>query len=223
MPFHLISCKSLNKLRAEGHYRLLNRSSKFSFFLLLLIVVPVAFNLNGLLGLWLKEVPDYTAQFCLILLMAYLVDAIGAPLSISVIAHGSIKGMQIWSSFFLLAGLIASFIFLRKGAEPWIVAIITFVVHVGFLLTYLYYARKLCSVRLRAYFCKVILPAFIVTVVAITIPLLLTKMNMIGWQILIPCGVSLIWVALVIFLLGLSKEERRYVLGFFVKKGNTKQ
>lgn len=202
----------------EEHYRLLNRSSKFSFFFLLLIVVPVAFNLNGLLGLWLKEVPDYTTQFCLILLMAYLVDAIGSPLSISVIAHGNIKGMQIWSSIFLLAGLIASFLFLRKGAEPWIVAIISFVVHVGFFLSYLYYARKLCSVSLRVYICKVILPAFIVTVVAITIPLLLTRMNMIGWQILIPCGVSLIWVALVILLLGLSKEERRYVLGFLLRK-----
>ncbi len=100
----------------DEHYRLLNRSAKFSYYLLLLIVVPVAFNLNGLLGLWLKEVPEYTSQFCLILLMAYLVDAIGAPLGISVTAQGNIKGMQIWSSVFLLLGLVASFIFLRNVA-----------------------------------------------------------------------------------------------------------
>ena len=63
----------------EEHFRLMDRASKFSFYLLLLIVVPVVFNLHNLLGLWLEEVPNYTEQFCFIILLAYLVDAIGAP------------------------------------------------------------------------------------------------------------------------------------------------
>ena len=194
------------------HYRLLYRSSKYSFYLLLLIVVPVAFNLQELLGLWLKEVPEYTFQFCLILLMVYLVDSIGAPLAVSVTAQGNIKGMQIWSSVLLLAGLSASFIFLRCGAEPWIVAVISFAVHLGFFLTYMYYAKKLCKVNLRIFFYKVIIPVFRVALVSVIVPILLTRIDMKSWMVLLSCFMCLIWVAAAVYLVGLTADERSYVM-----------
>lgn len=198
----------------DEHYRLLNRSAKFSYYLLLLIVVPVTFNLNGLLGLWLKEAPGYTSQFCLILLLAYLVDAIGAPLGISVTAHGNIKGMQVWSSILLLAGLVASFVFLRKGAEPWIVAVITFFVHVGFCLVYLFYARKLCHVRLRAFSRQVIVPVVSVTILSVVLPFFIGGYREDGfWIVLAKCFVDLAWVSLAIFALGLTQNDRYYIQG----------
>ena len=196
----------------DEHYRLLYRSAKFSYYLLLLIVVPVAFNLNDLLGLWLKEVPEYTLQFCLILLMAYLVDAIGAPLATSVNAQGNIKGMQIWSSVLLLAGLVASFVFLRKGAKPWILAIITFAVHVGFMLVYIYYAHKLCYVKMRSFFRQVILPIAGASALSLVIPVVIRSLGNSGfWLVIGKCAADLAWVAVAVFLLGLAKEEKEYV------------
>ena len=196
----------------EEHYRLMERASKFSFYLLLLIVVPVAFNLQGLLGLWLKEVPNYTTQFCLIILMAYLVDAIGAPLAMSVNAQGNIRGMQIWSSILLLTGLIASFLFLRKGAEPWIVAVITFFVHFGFLLTYIYFAHKLCQVSIRAFLRKVVLPIGAVSLLSCVAPFAVRTIGNDGfWFVLLKCLIDFTWVALVTMVVGLTKEERSYL------------
>ena len=208
----------------EEHYRLMDRASKFSFFLLLLIVVPITFNLQGLLGLWLKEVPNYTAQFCLIILMAYLVDAIGAPLSVSVNAQGNIKGMQIWSSILLLAGLVVGFLFLRKGAEPWIVSVITFAVHFGFLLTYMYYARKLCHVSLRAFFGKVVLPIVLVALLSCVVPFSIRNMGSESfWFIMLKCVVDLVWVGLIVMFVGLTKEERKYLLTTVLGKLNSKK
>lgn len=196
----------------DEHYRLLYRSAKFSYYLLLLIVVPVAFNLQGLLGLWLKEVPDYTLQFCLILLMAYLVDAIGAPLGTSVNAQGNIKGMQLWSSVLLLAGLVASFFFLRRGAEPWAVAVITFCVHVGFMLVYMYYARKLCFVRLRTFFRCVVLPVVATSALSLLVPFAILRIGNDGfWLVLGKSAADLVWVAAAVYALGLAKDERGYV------------
>lgn len=198
----------------DEHYRLLNRSSKFSYYLLLLIVVPVAFNLNGLLGLWLKEVPGYTSQFCLILLMAYLVDAIGAPLGISVTAHGNIKGMQVWSSIFILAGLVASIVFLRNGAEPWIVAVITFFVHVGFFSVYSFYARKLCHVKLWAFLQQVVVPIVSATILSVVFPFFIREYGKDGlWIVLAKCLVDFVWVSLAIFALGLTQSDRYYIKG----------
>lgn len=201
------------------HYRLLYRSSKFSYYLLLLIVVPVAFNLQALLGLWLKEVPNYTLEFCLFLLMAYLVDAIDAPLATSVSAQGSIKGMQIWSSVLLIAGLVASFILLCRGAQPWIVAIVTFAVHVGFMFVYMYYARKFCFVRLRTFFLKVITPLVIVSLISLTIPALIRGYSReYFWSIMAECVLDLVWVAVTVFLFGLTREERQKALSFIKKR-----
>ena len=86
------------------HYKLLFRSAKLSYYLLFMIVLPVSFNLEGLLGLWLKEVPQYTRHFCLFVLCAYLVDSLGAPLAVSVNANGRIRGMQVCSALLLLLG-----------------------------------------------------------------------------------------------------------------------
>lgn len=196
----------------DEHYRLMERASKFSFYLLLLIVVPVIFNLQSLLGLWLEEVPNYTAQFCFIILMAYLVDAIGAPLSISVNAQGNIKGMQICSSALLLTGLLASYLFLRQGAEPWIVAVITFVVHVGFLLTYMYYARKICHVSLRGFLRRVVLPIGSVAILSCVVPYLLQNSSSNGFGIvMLKCVVDFAWVSLMTMTVGLTKAEREYL------------
>lgn len=203
----------------DEHYRLIDRASKFSFYLLLLIVVPIIFNLDSLLGLWLKEVPDYTSQFCFIILMAYLVDAIGAPLAISVNAQGNIKGMQIWSSLLLVAGLIASFLFLRKGAEPWIVAVITFVVHFGFLLTYMYYARKHCEVSLGAFFKKVVLPVVAVALLSCVVPFAIRNFGSDGfWFVMMKCVVDLAWGVLIVITIGLNRDERSYLTSTLLGK-----
>lgn len=211
--FQIAFCPQLVQTYAAGemdeHYRLLYRSSKFSYYLLLLIVVPVAFNLQSLLGLWLKEVPEYTSEFCLFMLMAYLVDAIGAPLGTSVNAQGNIKGMQMWSSVLLLAGLVAGFFFLRSGAEPWIVAIITFAVHVGFMLVYVYYARKQCYVSIRTFFSRVIIPIAVVSTVSLIVPTLIRgigERSFLG--VIAKFVVDLVWVAIAVFLLGLTRVEQ---------------
>lgn len=197
----------------EEHYRLLNRSSKFSYFLLLLLVVPVTFNINALLGVWLKEVPEYTAQFCFIVLMAYLVDAVGAPLATSVTAQGNIKGMQVWSSVLLLIGIFTGFIFLRKGAEPWIVAVITFFVHVGFFFVYFFYARKLCHVKIKAFSHQVVVPIVLATALSVILPFAIREYGDDSfWFVMAKCLVDLIWVSLAIMVMGLNKNERCYVI-----------
>lgn len=202
----------------DAHYRLVSRSAKMSYFLMLLIVVPVAFNLDGLLGLWLKEVPQYTKEFCFIILLAYLVDALGAPLAISVNANGNIKGMQVWTAILLLLGLVPSFIFLRSGASPYVVAIITFFVHFGFWCVYMYYARKLCHIGLREYAKQVVLPVVLVTLGAVVIPFLLTFVSVSRWMVLLVCVADLIWVGAVILLVGLRKEEKAYLKEIVLSK-----
>lgn len=204
----------------EAHYKLINRSAKMSYYLLLLIVVPLAFNMEELIGFWLEEVPKYTKELSLCVLFAYLIDALGAPLSASVSAHGTIKGIKISSAVFSLLGMVASFLFLRQGFAPYIVTIITIFVHFGFWCSYMYYARKLCGVSLRLYAKEVILPVIVVSFLALIIPLLLSFVDVSKGMVLVICIADAIWVGGISYFLGLNKDEKKYMMELLFSRFN---
>ena len=204
----------------DEHYRLISRSAKISYYMLLLIVVPVSFNLDNLLGLWLKEVPQYTQEFCLFVLLAYLVDALGAPLGVSVSANGNIRGTQVVSSILLTSGLFVGFLFLRNGAFPHIIAIIIFAVHFSLWVCYMYYARKYCQVSLLSYFNEVVMPVVLVTGACLLLPFGLTFVQEEKWMILLLCLADLLWVGMAIYIFGLTKAEKEFVLSYIRKKFN---
>ena len=206
----------------DEHYKLVNRSAKMSFFLLLLIVVPVVFNIDGLLSLWLKEVPQYTNGFCFIMLMAYLVDALRGPLETSITANGNIKGIQIWSAALLVLGLLIGYFFLRSGAFPFIVAIITFLVHFAFWCVFMYYAWKLCHVSIGDYVKQVVWPVLKVVVLSVVVPLLLSKLSVSGWMVLLVCMCDLIWVSFVVFFVGFRKDERAFLFRVLQSRINSR-
>lgn len=82
---------------------LIYKSAKFSFFGMLLIVLPVLLQTEFLLYLWLKEIPNYTIEFIQLALIYSLIETIANPLMSAAQASGKIKWYQI---------IIGSFIFL---------------------------------------------------------------------------------------------------------------
>ena len=64
--------------------KLVLRSSRFSFFLLLFIALPLMLEMPTVLELWLVNVPPYTVMFTRLLLCVTLVDAVANPMMIGV-------------------------------------------------------------------------------------------------------------------------------------------
>ena len=152
------------------------------------------------------------------MLLAYLVDALGAPLSVSVFANGNIKYFQIVVAMLSVLGLIAGFLCLKAGALPYVISIIIFFVHSGFFIADLYFARKYCKVSLRGFIRKTVLPTILVTMVSTAIPIALSFVNVGKWEVLMVVAADLIWVAIIVLLLGLEKEERNYLMKSVMSK-----
>lgn len=201
----------------ENHYSLLYRSSKFSFYLLLVLVVPIIFNLDALLGAWLVEVPLYTKEFCVFVLLAYLADALASPLGTSIAANGNIRGLQISIAVVFVIQLFASFFALRAGWPPYIVSVFILVSHTIHYIFYVYFCMKLCNLRLREYFKQVILPLIPMCILAPTLPFYLQRYSSNIWLALGLCVVDVLWVLLFVWLLGMTKDERRYIKDVIVK------
>lgn len=193
----------------ESHYQLIYRASKFSFLLLSIIVFPLIFNLESLLPLWLVEVPPFTKEFCIYILLAYLFDSVSAPLSMSIFAQGNIKSISIWSAVLYFLGLLLSYAGFKIFDLPYITAIICMMVHALILICYMHYAQNLCGVSILNFTKKVLIPIIVVMPFFIASTWGISQFMDNVWLEVPLCVVVAVFVA---FTIGMTKSERRYIL-----------
>ncbi len=116
------------KSYALGDYEyfkiLVYRISKYSYFLMLIIVFPIIFNIDLILELWLKNPPKHTAIFAILTSVYCLVDSLTGPLWAAMQAGGKIKRFQMVTGICLLLNLPVSYLFLMYGYAPSVVLII---------------------------------------------------------------------------------------------------
>lgn len=95
--------KNFSKGNSDSFLNLVYKSAKFSFFGMLVIVLPVLLQTKFILELWLKVTPSYTIEFIQLALVYSLIETLANPLMSAAQASGKIKWYQI---------IIGSFIFL---------------------------------------------------------------------------------------------------------------
>lgn len=75
----------------EYSFSLVYKSCKYSGLLILLFLIPVLFEADVLLDLWLEEVPAWTSIFTRLSLIGVLLDLLCSPLSTLILATGEIR------------------------------------------------------------------------------------------------------------------------------------
>lgn len=145
---------------------------KFSYFLLLIISLPICLNIDYILTLWLKEVPLYSNYFiCLILIDSLMGILFGVPMMTSLSATGNIKKYQIVVSSIIIMILPVSYIALSiidNVMLPFYI-IILFTILSG--IARFYFCIKQIGFNLKKYIRQVLLPTFIVSLISIPISL----------------------------------------------------
>ena len=151
---------------------LVNQTSKFSYFMVFALTLPILLNMQGILSIWLKDVPDYTATFCSITLLYYLVESLSGPLWTTTWATGNIRNYQITVSLIRILTLPATWLLLKYGMEPFWVLVIWVLLNGICYIYRLLYANKHNGIPLRPYFKEVVLPVVSVTALSVPLPLL---------------------------------------------------
>lgn len=121
------------------------KGTKFGFLLLLLVIVPVYFKIDVLLGLWLgnSNVNESMIYFTKLILIYTLVNSFESPITYSVRATGKIKNYQIYVGVFTLLTLPLSYIFFKLGYSAEISVIIMTVIYFAVMFVRLYILKKL--------------------------------------------------------------------------------
>lgn len=210
----------ITKNYATGHltqmHNLMFRSARFSFFLLFFLTLPVLLETEYLLTLWLKTVPTDAVVFTRWMIGISLIYTIANPCVIANQATGKVKVYQAVVGGILLMILPISYIVLKLGAPAYSVFIVHFCVESVAQVARMYMLRKLIDLPMKAYFRHIYLPVILVVAISCILPVYINSQLPEGLnRFLIVGAISVLSVGVTVFLIGLTKDERR----FFYNKG----
>lgn len=193
-------------------HQLIYRGSKYSFFLLFFLSLPVLLQTETLLRWWLKIVPDFAVLFCQLVLIDTLITCISGPLMTAAQATGKIKLYQALVGGLLLLNLPLSYIFLKLGYEPQITFFIAIGLSILALFARLVMLRTLMSFSARIFIKKVVFKVFIVTILSVLVPLFVIPfLENETTKFLVITSLSFLSVMTMIYLTGLEKDERIFI------------
>lgn len=191
----------------RGMHSLMRKSAKFSYFLILFFAIPLLFGMDWVLGLWLKDVPEYAPVFARLLLILVLSDSLSNPLITAQLATGDIKRYQLIVGGILLLNIPVSYVLLKSGlGVEWVVGVAIVLSQVS-MFARLALLRGMISLDMKSWLKDVWFCALMVTVYA-CVPTLLP--GVFGWH-LHPAAliaVSLCSVAIAAWIRGCCKDER---------------
>lgn len=193
-------------------------STRFSYFLLLFLGLPIFFEVDFVLSLWLKEVPEYTALFVRLVIINALLDSFNGPMTAATLATGKIIHYQIVTSFFMLLNMPISYICLKYGYSPDVTMVISIIISFVLVFVRMILLRKLIYFKYRTYFSEVLMPIFRTSVVAFFLSYVFRKI-LFDYavvpilMIMAGCTCSL----LAIIFGGLKNSERNRILNLLMK------
>lgn len=211
------------KSYAAGDYKylvdLIFRTSKLSFLLMYVIAVPFLLCSGDVLGLWLKVVPEYTGIFCLCIILAEMINAMAAPLWMTVFAIGNIKNYQIVISIICLTVIPVSWGVMSFGFEPYWILVYKIIVSIIIMVYRLHYLSKKICFPLGRYY-REIVTKFLLLIPILTIPELLIISNYFsGWIKIVVVSFSAIAILIPLtYYIGFDKREREAIKDIVAQK-----
>ncbi|WP_066627073.1 MATE family efflux transporter [Labilibacter marinus] len=217
--FQMAASPQLTKYYASNDYeglkKLYYQSSRLSYYLLLIISVPVIIEVELLLTIWLKNVPEYTILFTRLILVNRLIDCLTGTTNSVVQATGNIKYYQIISGVIMLLNLPVSFMFLSVGYPPESTLVVSISISIVLLLVRLYITQRIIGLNFKDYLYGIVFKNLLITLIAVVIPVILyTQMDVGYTRFLLTTASSIVSTVFVIYAIGLLDKEKNLIISF---------
>jgi O-antigen/teichoic acid export membrane protein len=189
-----------------------NRASKFSTLMVLLFVVPILFDTDYLLKLWLKTPPDYAAPFCRIILLAFLLDKITIGYEIAINAIGNVSVLFGVTGLLRIITLPLGYLFVLGGQNPVFCVAAILIMNAAITLFRVYWAGKVLDEPFQDWFMNVAIKCVVASIAAsllALVPFLLMEPSFIRLVLITLMSTS--GMALVGWKFSLNDREREYI------------
>lgn len=157
----------------KAMYNLMYTTSKLSFLLMLILSLPVIFEMDYILSLWLgNNVPQYTSDFAILILITELLQTFEFSQLAVFHAIGRIKTGSIIGGLIIMLTLPVSYFFLKKGYPPHCVFVLITFFNILNNIVDLYLIHKYVPFRLSDLLNFVYKPCLIISIMAVIPPIL---------------------------------------------------
>lgn len=135
-----------------GCLRLSFFTSKISFFLSCIVAIPLILEIQNVLKFWLKEVPDSTDIYCVLILLTFVIMQLYPGLTRAIQATGKIKSYQIMTSILLLLPLPVGYLLFKIGYSDRAILYSMIVSQILQLYFVVYYSYKILRLDIKKFF-----------------------------------------------------------------------
>lgn len=207
----------------EAMYKLVSRGAKLSYLLLLALSLPIVIEASLVLGIWLKNVPDYTIIFLRLAIVTALLNTLSNPLIVSMHASGAVRDYQIvvgGLSLITLPVVYGGFKYFHL--EPYYAMVIAFAVEFLCHIARLYMLVRSIQFPMWKFLKEVTVRVYVVTFFAFIFPMLTYEaIDVVIIRFFAVCVVSVFSTVILGYYLGFDKAERgklRYKTMNLIKK-----
>ena len=205
--------KSYANGNKEYMFNLIFKGARLSYYILLLLGLPVFLNTNYILTIWLKIVPDHSVLFVQLSLAFAMSECISIPLRTAMLATGKIRNYQIVVGGLQMMNLPVAFIFLYFGAIPESTIMVAIAISQCCLAARLYMLWGMIGLNVREYLRKVYFNVLLVSSFSAIIPMIYNHfINRDSFMSLsLSIIVTVVSTILVELFIGCDKSERIFV------------
>lgn len=150
--------KSYGACDLENYKQLMVNGSMFSVCLLMIISLPLMLERDFVLSIWLKEVPEFTSTFVLLIFFLTISDAFSNTFTTGLLATGKIKKLMLFvaGSRFMIFPI--SYIVLYLTHLPTLTVCVSIVISQICLFLHMFLLKEYIPIKPFTYYVKNVLP-----------------------------------------------------------------
>lgn len=204
----------------DNMLKLVFQSSKFSFYLIYFISLPILIEAPYIIKLWLGQLPDYVVVFTRMIVVISAVDSMATPLMTIAHATGNIKLYQsVVGTVTILNIPISYFLLKYGGCSPVSVFVTSLCLSIVCLFLRLWIVNRLVNFPVYKYVKDVIFNTSLIGFLAAILPVILyVCMDENLFSFLAVSSTCILSSLSIIYLIGLSVGEKKILVKTLKKK-----
>ena len=201
-------------------YGLTFTAAKYSYLLMLALMLPLCFEIRFVLKIWLGDnIPDYTFEFSTIVMITYLMETFHSASLMSYHAIGRIKTGNIIGGSMMILALPVSYLCLRFDLPPYSVFIVVFCINFIQMFFGWWLIRRYVTFEWNTLIKNTYLPTILITVMSCIMPFIIILNMTESWLrffiVIISIELPLLFMT---YFIAIEKDERAKIKNIIYNK-----
>lgn len=202
-------------------FELVMSSTKFAYFVVFLLIIPIILNVDFLLIFWLgsSKINSDVILFSRLILIYSLINVFEQPITAMIQATGKIRIYQISVGLVTLSFIPILYLLFKMGYPAYVSVIALILIYILALVIRLLVAKKQINFPIMEYIKKCIIPIAVVTIIAVPISLFINNQifNSNFLYLLLKMIIVFVLTAFIIYFFGINKAQKVWLFELISK------